>query len=48
MGVVRVIRNGIQYVVELDNAMNQLQIVMNLNSEQAIELSKNYNTLAKK
>jgi len=47
MGVVRVIRNGIQYVVELDNAMNQLQIVMNLNSEQAIELSKNYNTLAK-
>lgn len=47
MGVIRVIRDGIQFVIDLDNAMNQLRIVMNLTSDQAIELGRNYNSLAK-
>lgn len=44
---IRQLRSAIQYVIDLDNAMNQLQIVMNLTGEQAIELGRNYNTLAK-
>ena len=47
MGAIRVIRDGIQFVIDLDNAMNQLRIVMNLTSDQAIELGRNYNSLAK-
>jgi len=43
----RIIKSGISYVVDLDNAMNQLRIVMNLSNEQAIELGQNYNALAK-
>ena len=43
----RIIKSGISYVVDLDNAMNQLQIVMNLSNEKAIELGQNYNALAK-
>jgi hypothetical protein len=44
---IRQLRSAIQFVIDLDNAMNQLQIVMNLSNEQAIELGRNYNTLAK-
>lgn len=43
----RIIKSGISYVVELDNAMNQLRIVMNLSNEKAIELGRSYNALAK-
>lgn len=47
IGTIRFFKDGVKYVAELDNAMNQLRIVMNLSNEQAIELGRNYNSLAK-
>jgi len=47
MGAIRVVRDSIQFVADLDNAMNQLRIVMNLSNEDAVQLGKSYNALAK-
>jgi len=47
IGAMRIVRNGIQFVADLDNAMNQLRIVMNLSNEDAVQLGKSYNALAK-
>ncbi|MCK9330626.1 MAG: phage tail tape measure protein, partial [Candidatus Cloacimonetes bacterium] len=46
-GGLRKISEGINYLIDLDNAMNQIRIVMNLNNEEAVKLGKSYNELAK-
>ena len=46
-GTLRLLQSGVKYIIDLDNAMNQLRIVMNLSNEDAIKLGRNYNQLAR-
>jgi TP901 family phage tail tape measure protein len=46
-GTLRQIEKGIQYVVELDNAMNEVRIVTGMTKGEVDDLAKSYNILAK-
>jgi hypothetical protein len=45
-GTWRQLKNGIQYIYELDGALNQIRIVTGQTQEQVEELAKSYNKLA--
>lgn len=46
-GALHQLENGAKYVIELDNAMNEIRIVTGKTKEQVDTLAKSYNSLAK-
>ena len=46
-GTLRQIKAGVQYVIDLDNAMNEVRIVTGMTKDQVNDLAKSYNQLAK-
>ena len=46
-GTFRKIREGVEYIMELDNAMNEIRIVTNMTQGEVNKLAMSYNDLAK-